>query len=103
MGRMSMKLMPAIGKSGKRRRAASRLIFVLASSEALAVEEAGCRPEASCAVVLLLARIAASDVVRAAGCSELVETCGVDWLEVEVIVGEGRGEEGEGRRKDSLS
>jgi hypothetical protein len=61
-----------MGKSGKRRRAPRRLIFVLASSEELVEEAAGCRPEASWllpeAVLLLLARIAASVVVRAAGC-----------------------------------
>ena len=40
-GRMSTKSMPGIGKSGNCRRAARRLIFVLASSEALAAEGVG--------------------------------------------------------------
>ena len=38
---MSTKSMPGIGKSGNCRRAARKLIFVLASSEALAEEEVG--------------------------------------------------------------
>jgi hypothetical protein len=40
-GRMSTKSMPGIGKSENCRRAARRLIFVLASSEALAAEGVG--------------------------------------------------------------
>jgi hypothetical protein len=44
---ISRKLMPGIGKSGKRRSDFSRLIFALASSAEVEEEAVGCRPEAS--------------------------------------------------------
>lgn len=43
---ISRKLIPGMGKSGKRRMDFSRLIFALASSAAVEEEAAGCRPEA---------------------------------------------------------
>jgi hypothetical protein len=44
---ISRKLMPGMGKSGKRRRDFSRLIFAPASSAEVEEEAVGCRPEAS--------------------------------------------------------
>lgn len=54
---MSTKLMPGIGKSGKRRRAPSRLIFARESSAAAAEGEAGCRPEASSSVMVVVGAV----------------------------------------------
>lgn len=44
--------MPGMGKSGKRRRDFSRLIFALASSAEVEEEAVGCRPEASWAAAV---------------------------------------------------